>query len=137
MKYFDLPKEPGNPIVGEYRFIDIFGKDHSFKDLPIGTMFPLPVNANMDEWPWFLADKSYLSDYYFEHNKHRRPLFVVLPKKVLFVIDGKCNDDGVSYGGWQVTGVAPNITVSPSINIRGAYHGWLQNGVISEDVEGQ
>lgn len=54
-----------------------------------------------------------------------------------------CDDSGMSrrgeyYGdGWTVTGDLPRITVSPSINIVGSYHGWIQNGVISEDCEGR
>lgn len=41
------------------------------------------------------------------------------------------------YDGWTVTGKPPDITVSPSINYVGSYHGWLQNGVISQDVDGR
>lgn len=35
---------------------------------------------------------------------------------------------------WDVTGEAPNITVSPSINCleRGGWHGHIQNGVITD-----
>jgi hypothetical protein len=35
---------------------------------------------------------------------------------------------------WTVTGEAPNITVSPSINCLepGGWHGFIQNGVISD-----
>jgi hypothetical protein len=39
--------------------------------------------------------------------------------------------------GWTVTGAAPNLTCSPSINAIGDWHGWLQNGVLSDDVEGR
>lgn len=45
--------------------------------------------------------------------------------------------DNAEGRGWEVTGQAPNITLSPSINIVGDYHGWLQNGVISDDLEGR
>lgn len=32
-------------------------------------------------------------------------------------------------GGWVVTGVAPDITMSPSLNVGpGQWHGYLQNG---------
>lgn len=42
------------------------------------------------------------------------------------------------YGdGWVVTGEIPLITLSPSINIVGSYHGYIQNGIIQEDCEGR
>jgi len=45
---------------------------------------------------------------------------------------------GRHYGdGWIVTGREPLITLSPSINIVGSYHGWLRDGVISDDCEGR
>lgn len=137
IKFVDLPKTPLSNIVGETRLVDSTGQAHSFKDLPVGTMFALPKDADMNEWPWFLADKEYLSDYYQQHNNHRQPLFVVLPKQILFLLDGKCYSNGRHYGGWEVTGEAPNITVSPSINMYHSYHGFLQNGVIGDDVEGR
>lgn len=137
VKFFPLPKVEGSHIVGETRSIDASGKDHAFRQMPIGSMFYLPKDADMDEWPWYLAEKERLSDYYHQHNSHRQPLFVVLPNHTLFLIDGKCFTNGRSYGGWTITGDTPNITVSPSINIGGGYHGFLTNGVIGEDVEGR
>lgn len=49
---------------------------------------------------------------------------------------------------WTVTGEAPNFTVSPSIRCfeivhadgvmwRQGWHGWLQDGVLSDDCEGR
>lgn len=38
---------------------------------------------------------------------------------------------------WNVTGSAPTFTLSPSINCEGVYHGWIQNGIITEDCEGR
>jgi hypothetical protein len=68
----------------------------------------------------------------------RLPLFVVLPNGEEFCPDFcYSHTRGNTQAGWTVTGEAPNITVSPSINCIGRFHGWLQNGVISEDVEGR
>jgi len=36
---------------------------------------------------------------------------------------------------WAVQGTVPNITVHPSINLVGIYHGFLKNGIVSEDCE--
>lgn len=38
---------------------------------------------------------------------------------------------------WTCGGVPPNVSVSPSINYHGIYHGWLRDGVLSDDVEGR
>ena len=32
---------------------------------------------------------------------------------------------------WTVTGTPPNITVKPSINVVGDWHGWITNGEMS------
>lgn len=65
----------------------------------------------------------------------RNPLWVVLPDETVFCVDQVATNANGS--GWTVTGEAPNITVSPSINIVGHYHGWIRNGVITDDVEGR
>lgn len=33
---------------------------------------------------------------------------------------------------WLVTGEAPNITVTPSIDVVGVWHGWIRNGELVE-----
>jgi hypothetical protein len=38
---------------------------------------------------------------------------------------------------WTVTGDAPNLTIHPSINAVGEYHGYIVNGVLSDDVDGR
>ncbi len=45
--------------------------------------------------------------------------------------------DDAARHGWTVTGEAPAITVAPSIDGIGVYHGFLRNGVISDDLEGR
>ncbi len=65
----------------------------------------------------------------------RDPLWVILPSGTWFCVDSRTTDgDG---HGWTVTGEPPNITVDPSINAVGLYHGWLKDGVLSDDVEGR
>ena len=65
----------------------------------------------------------------------RPPICVCLPDSSWFNVDSRYTDG--QGDGWTVTGEAPNITASPSINAVGRYHGWLQNGVLSDDVEGR
>ena len=38
---------------------------------------------------------------------------------------------------WTRTGEAPCVTVTPSINHQGVYHGWLRDGVLTDDCEGR
>lgn len=110
-------------------------------DWEVGDMFFGPSKDRMKlrgEYSlWMYMQCRFLSDYYWSNNSHRRPLFVVLPGRHLFCIDGQCWSNGTHYGGWTVSGDAPEITVGPSINIGGLYHGWLWNGVLSDDVEGR
>ncbi|MHB1953562.1 MAG: hypothetical protein ACYCOU_07395 [Sulfobacillus sp.] len=107
--------------------------DHS-SSVHVGDMFY--VDMTQDVWPW--AQDILLSDYYRQHNAHRKPLMVRLPNRDFFLVDSKCVSQECGwYGGWTVTGDAPLITVAPSINLVGRYHGWLKNGVLSDDVEGR
>lgn len=72
-------------------------------------------------------------EYKRDHYGKRPPIFVVLPSGDWF-----CPDQKTSSGSdWTVTGEPPQITVSPSINAIGSFHGWLRDGVLSDDVEGR
>lgn len=90
-------------------------------------------------------------------NTWRRPLIVLLPGRNSFLLDGCCFSGDCSrcnqpreacrcpgeytskgyYGGWAVKGTPPNITVHPSINMNGRYHGFIKDGVITDDCEGR
>jgi hypothetical protein len=60
-------------------------------------------------------------------------LYVRLPG-----INDWCIDrPGTNGCRWTRTGEPPNVTVSPSINYVGSYHGWVQNGYVSDDVDGR
>lgn len=70
--------------------------------------------------------------------------FVRLPNGSMFDIHGN-SSDGTP---WDVSGEAPNFTAKPSISRqeirhpdgmlwRQGWHGWLENGVLSADVEGR
>jgi hypothetical protein len=88
-------------------------------------------------WPFMFSKAPRLSDFYKQNNAGREPLLVWLPGGTVFCVDAMCWEGARLYGGWQVTGEPPLITVSPSINIKGLYHGWIQNGVILDDCEGR
>jgi len=64
----------------------------------------------------------------------RDPICVMLPGGSHWVVDAPTSDGG-GHSGWTITGEAPFITASPSIVVP-QYHGWLQNGVLSDDLDG-
>jgi hypothetical protein len=128
-----------------------YGKETTSKTMQIGDMFYAPTKEEMEAddalpedqqkglwWIWAKAKDSKLCDYYWANNSHRRPLLVYLPGNLLFCVDCGTVADGVySKSGWTVTGVPPHITVYPSINVKGIYHGYLTNGVIGDECEGR
>lgn len=61
-----------------------------------------------------------------------RSLSVMLPDKTPWLIDGPSR----SGGKWERSGDVPTITASPSIASKG-YHGFLQSGVLTDDLEGR
>jgi hypothetical protein len=95
--------------------------------------------------PWLLEDgymgcsaREKLSPSYWAERSQRPPLVVRLPGPVDFCIDERAYKDGQHYGdGWTVTGEGSAMTLSPSINIGGIYHGWIRDGVITDDCEGR
>lgn len=72
--------------------------------------------------------------YWLDHSRHRSPLVVICPNGREWCVDQKSSNGE----GWRVTGNAPTIEVSPSIDVPG-YHGWLGTsgmapGVFSDDL---
>lgn len=98
--------------------------------LPIGTMWYARDLLKPDQIE--KSRRNILSVEYFEINSHRPPLIVILPSGDWFNIDSHVTGE---RHGWHVSGDAPDITVSPSINLVGIW--WLQNGIISDDCEGR
>jgi hypothetical protein len=99
-----------------------------------------PGDMRYASWLLEEPDCRALSDEYNRTWRGKRPpLIVVLPNGTDFIVDVKPSRGGP---GWTVTGEAPNITVSPSINcnafdrLRG-YHGFLRDGVFTDDLEGR
>ena len=75
--------------------------------------------------------KPMLAERYFrEWAGIRDPFVVVLPVGE-FCVD---SHEETSEDGWQVLGEPPRITVRPSINIVGGWHGYITAGVISDNI---
>lgn len=83
--------------------------------------------------------KAHLTKWYWDNwSKTRAPIFVMLPGRNVFCIDSQGYDAKRGYFDcWQVKGRAPLITVTPSINMIGRYHGHLTKGVLTLDLDGR
>jgi hypothetical protein len=107
--------------------------------LPVGALWaPVRGEARIERWCRDYARAVGLR-YLREHRHVRPPMFVKLPDGTEFCIDF-CSSREIGTGrgeGWGCRGEPPAITLSPSINIIGSYHGWIQAGVISDDCEGR
>lgn len=88
------------------------GREVTFKDLPVGSMWHSSIEP---------------------HSFGSPSICVVLPSKTIW----RMNHPGTNGHMWQVSGEIPNVTAHPSINFVGIYHGWVQNGVVSDDCEGR
>lgn len=123
----DDPRWPTACACG-YRFADDdpwqYNQDRIYRtsDGQLSTIDDLPPGAMYDA-PWF-AD--------FWHGDDGRCLVVVLPDKTPWVIDGPATNGA----GWTRSGEPPGITARPSIASPN-YHGWLNDGVLSDDLEGR
>jgi hypothetical protein len=90
-----------------------------------------------NEVDWYYPDQpnAYLTTKYRDqHKANRLPLTVMLPDGGVWCVDARASTPGA--GGWDVTGTPPNITVRPSI-LTDRYHGWLTDGVLSDDLDGR
>jgi hypothetical protein len=109
-----------------------------FGYVPVGAMWPAPHVLDDGVWGGMLSPK-----YRRDWQPTRPPLFVKLPDGSEFCVDTCAYSEAGYHGeGWTVTGNAPSITLSPSINVEGRYHGWIgcngaPPGHITADCEGR
>jgi hypothetical protein len=84
-------------------------------------------------------ERSGLAPSYFAQRSQRPPIVVICPGGRSWCVDQRAynhSQGGWCGEGWSVSGEPPLITCSPSINLQGSYHGFLQNGVLTDDCEG-
>jgi hypothetical protein len=113
-----------NPELDENGLVDISKRQ-------VGDMWYLDI-------PVEDLGERHLSAQYFAENANRQPIVVLMPGRNYLLVDGKCYDDKKGYhDGWIVKGIPPLLTVTPSLNLVGRYHGYITNGVITDDVEGR
>lgn len=58
-------------------------------------------------------------------------VFITLPCGSAFPADGHHE----TADPWRVTGELPNISMQPSIRVHGGWHGFITDGVLSDDLE--
>lgn len=92
-----------------------------FDQLPVGAMWH--TNDLPDDYD---AKKRYKGD--------KASICVVVPGKSIWHMH-HLGTDGTSK--WTVEGEIPNVTAKPSINFIGRYHGYVDEGYVSDDYEGR
>lgn len=104
------------------------------EELKVGDLFFATENKLfMKFWPFCYAQEDLLSQYYKDTTPIRRPLLIVLPGKEVFCVDAKNFCKFGLYGGWQVTGEIPRITVEGVITLENNYTGTIRDGIIADD----
>lgn len=124
----DDPRWPTACACG-YAFAEIDTWQHNLDRLYRdggGRLFTL-----RDAPPGAMWDAQWAADHW--HGNDGRCLYVKLPDGSDWCVDGPAAN---SDTGWQRTGEPPRITATPSID-SGGYHGFLQNGVLTDDIEGR
>jgi hypothetical protein len=106
------------------------------KEPRVGDMFYMP-----SDWARRQPKNSWTPRYLAKPARGRRALMIVFPGPRWLCIDQRYFDfknQGGWYGdGWAISGEPPRLTLSPSVNLASSYHGHLQNGTITDDLEGR
>ena len=64
----------------------------------------------------------------------KRPLCVQLPGNIYFCVYSKQITDGIAHEpGWTVSGEPDNLTLTPSVNFKDVWHGFITGGSFSPD----
>ena len=102
-----------------------------------------PDGRTEDDWRKKELGSRYLTLPDNPERPRRAPILICLPddgsSPTIWCPDCMAwNSAQGSHGhGWEVNGVLPNVTITPSINYPGRYHGWVQAGVVTDDCEGR
>lgn len=98
--------------------------DNPLYRLPDGTEFTLWGGAV--EGPPGAMVRATWFDEFSDHPDGIESWLIVLPDKGTWITSQKASGGGY----WTVTGIAPNITASPSVfhNAPTGWHGWVRNG---------
>lgn len=122
----DDPRWPTHCSCG-YEFSEKDAWQHSMKQLYEGESF----RGTLEEAPiGAIWHSDWMGDFW--HGPDGKSYTIRLPDKTDWCIDGPSS----SGGKWVRAGDYPKITATPSI-ASSRYHGFLQNGVLTDDLEGR
>lgn len=111
--------EVPNPFFGPHA--------RPWNDLTPGSYWTIPADSPE---MWFVRPLSPQ----FGASGRTDVIFITLPGGAEWCPDMVSSESGQ---GWTVTGELPNITVRASVHQIGRYHGWVTDGVLSDDLEGR
>lgn len=112
---------------------DVYKKYGESGPWPVGVAYPDPEYLDHQ-----INGKRLISPQYLQAWQGLRPPIVVELPCGHFCVDMVTMNDGVPGDhGWEVSGHPAQMTLKPSVNIKGAWRGFITNGVISDDVEGR
>jgi hypothetical protein len=105
-----------------------------YSQVPIGGTWKIPLDYKYEEETFEEFWRDFLSNE-FRASGRNYVIYIRLPSGTDFCPDFKATDK--RKNGWTVTGELPRISVSPSVNEVGRYHGWIKEGVLSDDLDGR
>lgn len=89
------------------------------------------------DWPDRMGSHYHKIPHEPPDNPRRLPIVIVLPDKSRWCPDMRARSEHGQHGdGWEVKGPEGKWTIMPSIHVVGSYHGWVRDGMLTDDIEG-
>jgi hypothetical protein len=110
-----------------------------WKDAQIGDCWYHPNWVEGDAGRQFFLNHQASRKYKDQWADKRPPIIIRLPSGPFSPDEFYGRPENTDRDGWTVTGSIEDgsLVVSPSVNIVGYYHGFVQGGAVSDDVEGR
>lgn len=110
-----------------------YGPDaRPWNELPPGSCWRVPLaDVEGDDPQWHIVRKPSPE---FRATGRDYLIFMTLPGGAEWSPDCLSSESGQ---GWTVTGELPDITVQPSVHQIGRYHGFVTDGVLTDDLDGR
>lgn len=110
-----------------------YGPDaRPWNDLEPGSYWTIPLKDLKDKEKMWLAVRPLSPEFYASGRDF--VTWMILPGGAEWSPDLLSSE---SSQGWTTTGELPNITVHPSVHQIGRYHGFVTDGVLTDDLEGR
>lgn len=105
----------------------------NWTEVPTGACWRIPLDRDLFGTRYGDLYRDLLSPQ-FRASGRDYVIVVRLPCGSEWTVDFKFYE---KQDGWVVTGELPAITARPSVDQHNRYHGWLTDGVLSDDLEGR